>query len=239
MTVTDDTAPPEGPEGKDDKEREAPPGAVFRTLEPFILASASPRRSSLLRSVGLAFDVIPSGTGEELDPSEPRPSPDALVKQWAEEKALAVSRIHPDRWVLSADTMVVLGGTVFGKPADADEAVLMLRRLSGRTHEVMTGVCLMHSKRRVKRIQSVVTGVVFKDLTREEVLSYVATGEPLDKAGAYGIQGIGAFLVRRISGSYTNVVGLPLCETLEWMTKDRIIRPAADTAEANRKDNAV
>jgi septum formation protein len=201
--------------------------ALFLTLQPLILASASPRRMELLRSVGLSFDVAPSGVNEVNNAVE---APDALARRWASEKAQSVAQRYKDRWILAADTIVVLGGVVFGKPADAVEAEFMLRQLSGRSHDVISGVCLIHRRRHVMRIQSVRTQVQFRDLGREEILSYVGTGEPLDKAGAYGIQGMGAFMVRSISGSYTNVVGLPLCETLEWLLKERVITPVEKAA---------
>jgi septum formation protein len=189
---------------------------VFRTLESLVLASSSPRRKELLEGLGLSFDVVPSGIDETLVPGEPPPDQAA---RWASEKASAVSTFLPDRWVIAADTIVVLEGSILGKPADSGSAASMLRRLSGRRHEVMSGICLMNRTRGFSRAKSVVTEVEFKGLTEEEIDAYVRTGEPLDKAGAYGIQGVGAFLVRSVCGSYTNVVGLPLCETLEWLVE--------------------
>ncbi|MGE5840594.1 MAG: Maf family protein, partial [Deltaproteobacteria bacterium] len=129
----------------------------------------------------------------------------------AEAKARAVIAKCEDRWILGADTIVVLGRTVLGKPEDQDHAFSMLRQLSGREHRVITGVCLVAPGPRKPRSQATVTRVTFKTLTKKEILGYIATGEPFGKAGGYGIQGIGAFLVKGICGSYTNVVGLPLC----------------------------
>lgn len=195
---------------------------LYRTLHPFILASASPRRRDLLHSVGLDFDVSASGISETARAGE---SPDEAAKRWAMEKAQFVARAHENRWILAADTIVALGGVIFGKPAGPDEAESMLRQLNGRSHDVITGMCLMHRGRGAVRVQSVRTLVQFRDVGRDEILAYARTGEPLDKAGAYGVQGMGAFLVRSIQGSYTNVVGLPLCETLEWLLKEGVIAP--------------
>jgi septum formation protein len=197
--------------------------SIFRNLEPLILASGSPRRKDLLQSVGLTFEVIESGV-EETGCSAG--SPDSLVKRWAQEKALAVSRVRPDCWVLGADTIVVLGERIFGKPNGPEEASAMLRDLSGRAHEVVSGLCLAHGGKGVLRVDSVTTRVHFKPLAEAEIAAYIHTGEPMDKAGAYGIQGMGAFLVRSVQGSYTSVVGLPLCETLEWLLHERVISPA-------------
>ena len=197
--------------------------ALFRTEAPFVLASGSPRRKDLLEGLGLTFEVVPSGVDECCSRDE---TPSELVQRWAHEKALAVSRRLPDRWVLAADTIVLLDGTVLGKPSGPAEAVEMLRRLSGNVHEVLSGICLLHRNGTTSRLQCVRTEVLFKDLTPEEIDAYVSTGEPLDKAGAYGIQGMGAFLVRSIRGSYTNVVGLPLCETIQWLVEAGVAAPA-------------
>lgn len=197
--------------------------SVFRTLQPLVLASSSPRRKELLSQVGLAFDAIASGIDESL-PLAPE-SPARLVMRWAREKAEAVSKFHPDRWVLGADTAVVLSGEIFGKPSSPEEAASMLRRLSGRTHEVISAVCLVQAMSRFIRVDSVTTEVRFKGLSEDEIRAYVGSGEPSDKAGAYGIQGLGAFLVEWIRGSYTNVVGLPLCETIEMLLEQGIIEP--------------
>ncbi len=195
---------------------------LFRTLEPFILASASPRRRRLLRSLGLDFSVAVSGV-EEMQSGEGLPQD--LVVRWAEEKAETVARLHPDRWVIGADTVVVLAGVIFGKPVDTNEARGMLERLSDREHEVITAVSLRHGERLQRELVVVATRVLFKRLAPTEIDAYVASGEPLDKAGAYGIQGLGGCLVRSICGSYTNVVGLPLCETVECLMMRGIIAP--------------
>lgn len=192
---------------------------LYGSIHPLVLASASPRREELLRSVGLTFAIVPSGSEETSGWG----SPAELAKRWAMEKASAVSELRPDDWVLGADTIVVLEETIFGKPANPDEAAAMLRQLSGRVHEVITGMFLVHHARRVSRAGYVQTQVRFKELSEAEIRAYVGTGEPLDKAGAYGIQGVGASLVRSIHGSYTNVVGLPLCEALEWLLEEGVI----------------
>lgn len=205
------------------RERSAPP--IFCSLQRLVLASESPRRIELLRSLGLAFEVMPSGIEEGDDPER---DPSILGARRAQEKAQAVSFLDPKSWVLSADTIVVLQDTIFGKPESPEEAVAMLQRLSGQGHHVFTGLCLMRTDPAFMRIGTVKTEVCFKPLSDAEIRAYVKTGEPFDKAGAYGIQGMGAFLVESIHGSYTNVVGLPLCETLEWLLEQRIVTPVPD-----------
>lgn len=199
--------------------QELPP--VFTTVQPWILASGSPRRAGLLRSLGLSFEIKPSGADE----SRPHTRPEEQAQLWAGEKVQTVSEQYPDHWVLGADTIVVLGQTIYGKPRDPDEARLTLIQLSGRVHQVITGLCLARRSSGYLQTVSVCTRVRFKDLSEDEIMAYVATGEPLDKAGSYGIQSLGAFLVRSVKGSYTNVVGLPLAETIEWLMRFRIIAP--------------
>lgn len=196
--------------------------ALFRNLELLILASSSPRRKELLQALGVVFLIQVSGVDEEMSTAE---APEIQATRCAVRKARAVSLARPDAWVLGADTVVVLKGRVFGKPQDVEEAFEMLRQLSGRKHEVMTGICLVHETRRVLRETCIMTEVQFKHLSDAEIRAYIDTREPLDKAGAYGIQGRGGFLVQAIRGSYTNVVGLPLCETLEWLMEERVIAP--------------
>jgi len=174
---------------------------------PLVLASASPRRKQLLRQIGIPFRTITSRVNE--DPLSRDPLVNARLL--AEAKAHAVIEKCEDRWILGADTVVALGRTDLGKPSDEDEAISMLRRLSGREHRVITGFCLVAPDSKRVYSEAVVTRVTFKALTQKEIVGYITTGEPFGKAGSYGIQGVGAFLVERISGSYTNVVGLPLC----------------------------
>ncbi|MBF0284828.1 MAG: septum formation inhibitor Maf [Magnetococcales bacterium] len=183
------------------------------------LASASPRRLELLRQVGLDPHVLIVPVDENPLPGEP---PAALVERLARLKAETgrqeAQRLGlPPRPVLGADTAVTLGRRILGKPADASEAHAMLRRLSGRRHRVWTGVAAAWPDGPVQARVSV-TSVWFKPLSDLEIQRYVTSGEPLDKAGAYGIQGLGAFMVARIRGSYSGVVGLPLFETLDLLT---------------------
>ncbi|MCE5335037.1 MAG: Maf family protein [Desulfobacteraceae bacterium] len=196
---------------------------MFKTLQPLILASRSPRRKRLLQSVGIEFRVEPSPVREI---NEGAGTPEELAAGLALLKAESVSALFPHFWVLGADTIVVFQDRILGKPVDRADAAGMLQILSGRTHEVVTGMSLINGAGGVRRSGTVVTRVAFKDLSRGEIDAYVRTAEPMDKAGAYGIQGIGGFLVRSVEGSYTNVVGLPLCETLEWLTEAKVIEPA-------------
>lgn len=192
------------------------PEAALR--QPLVLASASPRRAELLRQVGIAFEVRVSDVPEEAD--EPGADPAAVARTHARQKSLDVAADSPDRLVLGADTVVVLDGRALGKPADAADARRMLRELSGRTHEVITAVALAVGAEcgaEVIAEEHVTTRVVFRDLSEEQVEAYVACGEPMDKAGAYGIQGRGAVLVREIEGCYFNVVGLPLSRAWEML----------------------
>jgi septum formation protein len=179
---------------------------------PLILASQSPRRRYLLEQAGLRFEVVPSGIDEA---GFALTSPDRYVRRLAEAKALDVAAAHPDAWVIGADTIVLIDATVLGKPGGREEARAMLQRLSGRTHQVYTGysICCRRKERTLTDVA--VTDVTFKTLSDDEIEWYIHTDEPFDKAGAYAIQGLGTFLVRRINGSYTNVVGLPVCEVIE------------------------
>ncbi len=180
-------------------------------MKPLILASASPRRRQLLHEAGVAFTVIPSNTAEELRPNE---SPEEYALRVAWEKAQDVAARHPGSWVLGADTIVAVDGLVLGKPKDAADGLRMLRLLSGRAHHVITAFALFNDTGQVSDHQWVASHVTFKTLTDEQIRDYLATGEPFDKAGAYAVQGLGAALVERVEGSYTNVVGLPMEEVL-------------------------
>ncbi|MHB8767148.1 MAG: Maf family protein [Deferrisomatales bacterium] len=178
-----------------------------------VLASASPRRRELLSALQVAFDVVPSGADEALPPGL---AADPALEAVARRKALEVlRRVGAHRWVLAADTGVVLGREVFGKPAGRAEAEAMLRALSGRTHRVVTAVALAGPG--PERVLSVSTDVTFRALSEPELAWYAGLAEPYDKAGAYAIQGQGAFLVAAICGSYTNVVGLPMAETADLL----------------------
>lgn len=190
--------------------------------EAFILASDSPRRRDLLHQLGLSFAVIPSSLEEtNLSGMEPR----GHVTYYAREKAKEVAQNHPQQWVLAADTIVVVDEEILGKPVTVTEAKAMLSRLSGRSHLVITGVSLLHAEYGVEESQTVETKVFMRELNAADIEGYIATGEPMDKAGAYGIQGIGGCLIQRIEGSYSNVVGLPLCETVELLRRHRVADP--------------
>jgi len=182
-------------------------------MEKWILASSSPRRRELLRQAGLEFEVRPSAVEET---PRPRETPEEFACRAAREKALEVAvSASPNSVVLGADTVVVVGGEILGKPADAEDAARMLRRLSGATHRVITGVCLVRAPDRVEALEHETTFVTFRKLDEEEIRSYISSGEPFDKAGAYGIQGLASKFVTRIEGCYFNVVGLPVARVYE------------------------
>ncbi len=170
-----------------------------------VLASASPRRQELLRNAGIAFDVQPAHIPEDPLPGE---GAQACAERLAREKALAVARLRPHDAVLGADTVVVVDGEILGKPADAADAARMLRLLSGREHQVITGVCLVVNGE--ASVASETTLVTVSAITDEDIAGYVSSGEPMDKAGAYAIQGIASRWIPRIEGDYGNVVGLPV-----------------------------
>lgn len=191
---------------------------AFRTQERLILASGSPRRRDFLAELGLVFEVSVTDIDETSQAGE---QPVDFVARLAREKGQAVDQ--PDAWVLGADTVVVVDGDILGKPGDEDEACAMLMLLSGRWHEVWTGFSLCRQATGELCTKTVCTKVRFIPLTPELCRAYVRTGEPLDKAGAYGIQGKGCFLVPEISGSYTNVVGLPMAEVLDALLRHKVI----------------
>ena len=177
-----------------------------------ILASASPRRVELLASAGVDFEVHPGDVPEDILPGE---TPEDHVVRLAREKALSVAGKTAGRYFVGADTVVVCDGEIMGKPKDSADAERMLWKLSGVPHEVITGFAVYDRERSDAVSAAVTTRVFFKQLRDEEIHAYIATGCPFDKAGAYAIQGGAAHMVQRIDGSYTNVVGLPLCEVVE------------------------
>lgn len=183
-------------------------------VTPLILASQSPRREALLRQVGLEFEVFPSGVEERLREGLP---PAEGAEKLALQKAEWVAARCSDGLVIGADTVVVVDGRVLGKPTGVEDARDMLRLLSGREHEVITGIAVVDAASGRSRSDHVVTAVGFAPLTQEIIDRYVATGEPLDKAGAYAIQGYGALLIEGIRGCYNNVVGLPLRRLAELL----------------------
>ena len=187
----------------------------------FILASASPRRIELLKLMGIDFAVVPSGVDETFQRGEP---PREHVLRLSEEKALSVSRRHPDAWVLGADTIVIVAGEVLGKPESIPEAKEMLEKLSGREHEVFTGFSIVREDTGTRVRNVVASSVLFREISGDEMSWYAGLEEPYDKAGAYAVQGMGAFFIREIRGSYTNVMGLPLCEVVDTLKSVAAIR---------------
>lgn len=182
---------------------------------PLILASASPRRKQLLDQIGLPFMVIPSRIDEDEDNGDPVQQTLLL----AENKTRAVFRDTKGQWILGADTIVVNENEILGKPENRAGVLSTLRRLSGGRHEVITGFCVLAPSGLVAHSEAVSTTVEFRELEDDEIAAYADTGEPYGKAGSYAIQGIGGFMVKGIRGSYTNVVGLPVCALVTALKK--------------------
>lgn len=178
-------------------------------MDTILLASQSPRRREILQQIGIPFTVEPALIAETFDRKDPLSAP----QQLAEQKALAVSARFPHRWVLGYDTLVFLDQNPLGKPQNTDEARKMLQMLRNRTHQVITGICLSQNNQIIHSSQET-TQVTFRNYRNHEIDDYIASEEPMDKAGAYGIQGRGARLVQKIDGCYYNVVGLPVNKTL-------------------------
>ncbi len=170
-----------------------------------ILASQSPRRRELLNQIGIAHEVRPAHVDESVWPDE---APVPHCERLARDKAHTLAVEHPDALVIGSDTIVVIDGAILGKPADGSDAIRMLQQLAGRTHTVFTAVAVAHAGQTWSAVEAV--QVTFRALSTEQIAVYVSTGEPMDKAGAYGIQGFGAVLVDRIDGDYYAVMGLPL-----------------------------
>lgn len=185
-----------------------------------ILASKSPRRKYLLEQAGIEFDVIPSHFDEN---SMALRKPDSYVRALSQAKAEEVALKYPDRWVIGADTIVLIGDKILGKPDGEDAARSMLGQLSGQTHQVHTGFTIICIGRKKTYTDATCTDVTFKELSQNEIEWYIHTKEPFDKAGAYAIQGLGTFLVKAIKGSYTNVVGLPVCEVVEHLIQEGVL----------------
>ena len=189
-----------------------------------VLASASPRRRELLEQVGIEFDVMASNVLEcPLDGETPPEHAARLAAEKARDVAAQVERAAT-RWVIGSDTIVVIDGLVLEKPVDQQDAVRMLRKLSGRVHRVITGYCILNSLTGEELEGVVETKVKVKQLTEDEIAGYAASGEPMDKAGAYAIQGLGAFMIQEIEGSYSNVVGLPVCQVVEDLERLGAVR---------------
>ncbi len=179
-----------------------------------ILASQSPRRQQLLEQAGLSFQVIPSDIDEGNFEFE---EPITYVQKLAFAKAKHVALKHPSKWVIGADTIVSINETILGKPTSKASARAMLTHLSGAMHSVYTGYAISHYHRAYNHVNYAKTDVYFKELSDDEIKWYIETSEPYDKAGAYAIQGLGSSLIKKINGSYTNVVGLPVCEVIEHL----------------------
>jgi septum formation protein len=192
-----------------------------------VLASASPRRQELLRSAGIPFEVQPANIAEDPLPNEAAKD---CAERLAREKALAIARKRPDLRpndvVLGADTVVVVDGRLLGKPSDAANAARMLRMLSARVHQVITGVCLVVGGQ--WSVASETTSVTMSEISEKEIAEYVASGEPMDKAGAYAIQGIASRWIPRIEGDYCNVVGLPVALVWRMLRESSYESPVAD-----------
>ena len=193
-----------------------------RVTTDIVLASQSPRRAYLLEQAGVTFTVIPSALNEDTIPVT---APPAYAQSLALAKARDIARQYPDKWVIGADTIVLIGHTILGKPKSYADAFAMLKKLSGKTHQVLTGYAIYRHDEKDLFTDVVITDVEFKTLRQNEIEWYLQSKEPFDKAGAYAIQGIGTFLVKRINGSYTNVVGLPVCEVIEYLITREIIGP--------------
>ncbi len=191
------------------------PFPVISKQHPLILASASPRRKRLLAQICLPCRVVSS----DVDEKETGDQPTEICRRLAEQKAIRVHSLAGPSWILGADTVVVIHKQVLGKPQDNAEAREMLRLLSGVEHAVVTGFCILNPLGEITHSEAVSTAVRFKGLEKEEIKAYISTGEPFGKAGAYAIQGVGSFIVESISGSYTNVVGLPLCAVIKALIR--------------------
>ncbi len=178
---------------------------------PLVLASASPRRKMLLKEIGMPFRSLACDIHEKVTDY----SPSDMARFLAEKKALTACMKAKNKWVLGADTIVVLRGTILGKPLDHEDAMSMLSLLSGKEHEVITGFSIINPTGLAAHTEHVSTIVSIKDLSDTEITAYISTGEPFGKAGSYAIQGIGAFMVRAVNGSYSNVVGLPVYHVIQ------------------------
>lgn len=190
-----------------------------------ILASKSPRRRYLLQQAGLLFSVVPSDINEESIPKAP---PETYVRTISEAKTENISNLYPEKWIIGADTIVLKDDIILGKPSSRNDARSMLKQLSGQTHHVLTGYAIRCKAKHRNFSETIKTEVLFKNLTDIEIEWYIHTKEPYDKAGAYAIQGLGTFLVKSINGSYTNVVGLPICEVIEFFVKEGLLDLSVD-----------
>lgn len=191
------------------------------TGERLILASSSPRRRSLMAELGLQPEIIAPDCNEDILQGERAPD---MVLRLSVSKAQSVAKGCPEAWVIGADTTVLIDGKILGKPEDSGDAARMLRQLAGNWHEVWGGIALVNLSQNVLWSNSFVTRVFMRKLRDQEIAEFIATGEPMDKAGAYAIQGIGSALIQELHGSYTNVVGLNVCALVTELLSRKIIR---------------
>jgi septum formation protein len=189
-------------------------------MQRLILASSSPRRKELLENLHLTFEISSSNVDESFSPEL---TPEEAVKELASRKASFVAEKEPNAFVIGSDTVVVHEGDILGKPNDREEALSMLKKLSGKTHSVFTGVSIISPEQEILFFEK--TDVVFWELSNEEMDAYISSGEPFDKAGGYGIQGFGSFLVREIKGDYFSVVGLPVARTVRELRRAGYVLP--------------
>ncbi len=196
---------------------------ITHNHQKIILASKSPRRRDLLKQAGLQFSVVPSTFNESSVNIDLIETPEMYVSILAQKKTKPISKAYPSYWVIGADTIVLFNEKILEKPASKKEAYTMLKRLSGNIHEVFTGYAVFCQKEQCFFTNMVKTKVTFKSLSDSEIKWYIHTNEPFDKAGAYGIQGLGTFLVKSVNGSYTNVVGLPICEIMDFLIQKHVI----------------
>ncbi len=195
---------------------------MMERIPPLVLASASPRRRRLMSMLGLPFTCVASGADEDIPPC----APEEMVQELARVKAFAaLPLVRSPSVIVGADTIVLLDGEIMGKPKDEKDARSMLGRLQGRTHAVLTGLCVLNSENGDYILDYERTEVTFAEMTEEEISGYVSTGEPMDKAGAYGIQGLCAVYISRITGCYYNVVGLPLHRLAKMLKKFGVFSP--------------
>jgi septum formation protein len=195
---------------------------MFRAIHPVILASASPRRQKFLSDLGIAFTASAADIDETARPGE---QPDKFALRMAADKAAVLADQYPAACIIAADTVVTIDDLILGKPMDEDHALTMLRRLCGATHQVITGVCLACRDKKLYEVFARTTRVWFADFPDAVLKAYIRTGESMDKAGAYGIQGKGGFLVSRIDGSCSNVVGLPVHDCITRLIEMQVISP--------------
>ncbi len=198
----------------------------------FILASASPRRIELLSLLGLRFEVMPSHVNEAFVKGE---TPRDHVLRLSEEKVQTASALDPEAWVMGADTIVIINGDVLGKPRLPDEAKEMLGKLSGQIHTVFTGFTVARKNAGILVRDAVASSVLFREIPEDEMTWYIRSPEPYDKAGGYAVQGMGAFFIKEIHGSYTNVMGLPLCEVVDVLKRIGAIDFAGGTSGIDGK----